>query len=196
MQVGECDLSIPRHSLGLELNQDRATGIGYTFGFVNRQAHFGPLESRQSGVVRQAQPAQLQLRLGELPCALAQAPLCNGYAGEFPPAPCMFRTKPKPIEDQFRFEESLARLHMVLSRQVRRPGILPQPDGVKARIDPPQGHNPMGSRPGSTHLKTKTDGVKVRIDPPQGHNPMGSRSGSTHLKATTDGVKVRIDTLR
>jgi len=79
-------------------------------------------------------------------------------------------------------------------------------DGVKVRIDPPQGHNPMGSRSGSTHLKVTTrwgqgqdrptsrsqpDGVKVRIDPPQDHNrwgqgqdrptsrsqPMGSRSG-------------------
>ena len=195
MQVGECDLSIPRHSLGLELNQDRATGIGYTFGFVNRQAHFGPLESRQSGVVRQAQPAQLQLRFGELPCALAQAPLCNGDAGEFPLAPCMFRTKPKPIEDQFRFEESLARLHMVLSRQVRRPGILPQPDGVKARIDPPQDHNRWGQGQDRPTSRPQPDGVKVRIDPPQGHNRWG-QGQDRHLEMTTDGVNIRTDTCR
>ena len=124
MKVGECDLSIPRHSLGLKLNEDRSAGIGYTFGFVNRQAHFGPLESRQGGVVHQPQRAQFQLRFGELPCALAQAPLCNSDAGEFPHAPSTFGTKPKPIEDRYRFEESLARLHMVLGRQVRRPRIL------------------------------------------------------------------------
>ncbi len=83
-----------------------------------------------------------------------------------------------------------------------RPTSRSQPEGVKVRIDPPQGHNRGGSRSGSTHLKVTTEGgqgqdrptsrsqprgVKVRIDPPQGHNRGGSRSGSTHLKVTTEG---------
>jgi len=58
-----------------------------------------------------------------------------------------------------------------------RPTSRPQPDGVKARIDPPQGHNPMGSRPGSTHLKVTTRWGQGQDRPTSRSQPMGSRSG-------------------
>jgi len=58
-----------------------------------------------------------------------------------------------------------------------RPTSRSQPDGVKARIDPPQGHNPMGSRSGSTHLKVTTRWGQGQDRPTSRSQPMGSRSG-------------------